>query len=123
MPSTKPSSLRRLFSVDGPLPPILLPICGALLTLAIAKGPAVAGEPAQPAAKTSTFFIAAKDGYGLSDCLASAGSCGRVVADSWCSAYGHGKARAWGATDDMTASIAGVISKAPKGKIAITCAE
>lgn len=116
-------TLRRLFSVDGPLPPILLPVCGALLTLAIAKGPVSAAETTSQAPKTFTFYIAAQSGYGLGDCLSSMGACGRIVADSWCSAKGYGKARAWGATEDMTASVKTVASRPPAGKIAITCAE
>ncbi|MGE3246049.1 MAG: hypothetical protein AB7F96_03245 [Beijerinckiaceae bacterium] len=117
--------LRRLFTQDGPLPPILLPLGGALLALAVARGSAHA-ETVAPAAesKTYTFFIAQNDGYGLSDCLTSTRACGRVVADSWCSAHGYGAATAWGRTDDMTASTGTPAIKAPpKGQIAVTCSE
>jgi hypothetical protein len=113
--------MRRLFSLDGPLPPVLLPICSALLSLAIAKGSAVA-DPAGHH-KTHTFFISMNDGYGLSNCLTTASACGKVVADSWCSAKGYGKARAWGASADITASIGGKALRAPANSIAVTCNE
>jgi hypothetical protein len=116
------SPMRRLFSLDGPLPPVLLPICGALLSLAVAKGPALA-ETATPPNKSYTFFISMNDGYGLTNCLTTASACGKVVADSWCSAKGYGKARAWGASADMTASIGGKMKPAPSNSIAITCNE
>ncbi len=133
--------MRRLFSVDGPLPPILLPVGGALLALALARSPAQAEpvlslgpapkltmraeiKPApQPVAKTKMFFISQKDGYGLSDCLLSGAQCGQVVANSWCSAHGLGIARAWGSTNDMTASTGSQSKAAPKDHIAVTCAE
>ena len=115
------SPMRRLFSLDGPLPPIFLPVCGALLSLAIAKGPAVA-EPS-PQEKTYTFFFSMNDGYGLSNCLTTASACGKVVAESWCSAKGYGKARAWGASADITASIGGKALRAPANSIAVTCNE
>lgn len=135
------SRMRRLFSHDGPLPPVLLPLGGALLALAVARGPAQAepvstafvapkaslralAKPAAPVpAKTKTFFISQKDGYGLSDCLTNGEACGRVVADSWCSAHGWGAAMAWGSTNDMTASVAGPAKATPKDHIAVTCAE
>lgn len=133
--------MRRLFSIDGPLPPILLPIGGALLALALSRGPAQADPvlaigpapkltmrvnslPApSPVQKTHTFFIAQKDGYGLSDCLLSGAACGQVVANSWCSAHGWGLAKVWGSTNDMTASTAGDAKAPPKDHIALTCAE
>lgn len=116
--------MRRLFSLDSPLPPILLPVCGALLSLAIARSPAAAAaQSIQPPVKTYTFFISMKDGYGLSNCLTTASACGRIVADSWCSAKGYGKARAWGNSSDMTASIGGKPQRAPAHSIAVTCNE
>ena len=41
------------------------------------------------------YEVAANDGYGLEECLAGS-ECGRVVADSWCEAHGHGHALAFG---------------------------
>lgn len=51
------------------------------------------------------FVIPESDGYGVSECLAQAGPCGKIVADSWCSAHGQGAALAWGKAEDITASI------------------
>jgi hypothetical protein len=42
------------------------------------------------------YVVAANDGYGLEDCLAAGNECGRVVADAWCEANGHGHALAYG---------------------------
>lgn len=63
------------------------------------------------------FIIAAADGYGVEDCLSEGGECGRVVADAWCEAHGHGAAIAFGPDDDVTgaipASVAGNKSQHP----------
>ena len=53
------------------------------------------------------FIIAAADGYGVEDCLAEGGECGRIVADAWCEAHGHGPALAFGVADDVTGAISG----------------
>jgi hypothetical protein len=58
------------------------------------------------AAEGHTFIIAATDGYGVEDCLAEGGDCGRVVADAWCEAHGHGAAISFGVADDVTGAIA-----------------
>ena len=42
--------------------------------------------------QTNTFVIAAAQGYGVEDCLAEGGECGRAVADAWCAAEGRGPA-------------------------------
>jgi hypothetical protein len=123
--------MRRLFSMDGPLPPLFLPLCGALLAIAIAKGPAQAIEAPAGTSKTYMIFIPQQDGYGVSDCMTSQSTCARVVADSWCSAKGYGKAIAWGAASDFTASIrktsgstaTKASAKPPAGSIAISCTE
>ena len=51
------------------------------------------------------LIIAAADGYGVEDCLAEGGECGRVVADAWCEAHGHAAAFAFGPADDATNAI------------------
>jgi len=61
----------------------------AALACAGATGAARAGE-------THEYEIAANDGYGLEDCLSTGGECGRVVADAWCEAHGHGHALSFG---------------------------
>ncbi len=58
------------------------------------------------AATVHTFIIAANDGYGVEDCLGEGGECGRVVADAWCEAHGHGAAISFGVADDVTGAIA-----------------
>lgn len=110
--------MRRLFSLDGPFPPILVPLVGLMLALAAARGPAVAAP-----GKTHSFIIPASEGYGIVNCFESGAKCGPVVADSWCSAHGYGKATAWGRTDDMTASLGTVTKRPAKGSLIITCGE
>src|ERR1700686_2716985 len=76
------------------------------------------------AAEGSTFIIAATDGYGVEDCLAERGECGRVVADAWCEAHGQGHARSYGLSDDVTGAIA--TSARPvksQGAYFITCGD
>ncbi len=66
---------------------ILLPL------LAVALG---AAAPGAARAATHDYEIAANDGYGLEDCLSAGSECGRVVADAWCEAHGHGHALTFG---------------------------
>ncbi len=47
------------------------------------------------------YVVAANDGYGLEDCLAAGNECGRVVADAWCEANGHGHALAYGSRSSL----------------------
>jgi hypothetical protein len=54
----------------------------------------------------NSFLVVATDGYGVEDCLAEGGECGRVVADAWCEAHGHGAAISFGVADDVTGAIA-----------------
>jgi hypothetical protein len=78
-----------------------------------------------------TFVISTSEGYGISDCLASDRTCGKIVADAWCEAHGRAHALAYGLAADITASIpsataAGAsnpaLAPADKGAIVITCA-
>jgi hypothetical protein len=63
----------------------------------------VAGLSAPARAEAShDYEIATNDGYGLEDCLAGGAECGRVVADAWCEAHGHGHALAYGLRSAMT---------------------
>lgn len=114
--------MRRIFTVDGPLPPLFVPILGAVIALAAARSPAAAQDhQANPA--TKTYVIAASEGYGVSDCFKSGNACGEIVASSWCESRGHGKPAAWGSTDDVTATIR-TSGRAPeKGSLIITCKE
>jgi hypothetical protein len=53
------------------------------------------------AGEAHSFIVAANDGYGIQDCLGEGGECGRVVADAWCEANGHGAALTFGRTGDV----------------------
>ena len=58
------------------------------------------------AAAAHAFIISAAAGYGVEDCLGEGGECGRIVADAWCEAHGHGAAISFGRAEDVTGSIA-----------------
>jgi hypothetical protein len=69
----------------------------------------VAGCAASACAETApsaAYVISDQEGYGLLECLTHKDDCGKIVADSWCAAHGHGVARAFGRADDVTASTA-----------------
>ena len=52
---------------------------------------------------SAAYVISDQDGYGLLECLTHKADCGKIVADSWCAAHGHGAASAFGRADDVTA--------------------
>ena len=80
------------------LPRIVLPLIGALALLAIA------GRH-QVQAATNSFVISDTEGYGITECLTNGSACGRVVADAWCEAHGHGVSVAFGRADDVTGAL------------------
>jgi hypothetical protein len=77
------------------------------------------------AESAATFVIPANDGYGLAECITAGKPCGRIVADAWCEAHGQGPARAFGRSEDITASIANASTKdaGPPGSIIVSCGE
>jgi hypothetical protein len=77
------------------------------------------------AAPVSTYVVSDQDGYGVMECLAQKSDCGKVVADAWCESHGHGPARAYGPSDDVTAAIpvSGSSQPIPAGATIIACAE
>lgn len=75
------------------LPPLIVPLLATALLFAAGAGSARAAN---------TFVIADGEGYGIMDCLTDGKSCGRVVADAWCEAHGHGAATSYGRASDIT---------------------
>jgi hypothetical protein len=65
-------------------------------------------------------MIAAAQGYGVEDCLAEGGECGRAVADAWCAAQGRGAALKFGRSEGGSGE-----SREPAGPrpYFITCGE
>jgi Na+-transporting NADH:ubiquinone oxidoreductase subunit NqrD len=61
----------------------------------------LAGQVGGRAEGAHSFIVAANDGYGVQDCLGEGGECGRVVADAWCEAHGHGAALAYQPVDEV----------------------
>jgi hypothetical protein len=84
------------------------------LLFALALGGAQAEQA--PTGPGHVFIIAAADGYGVEDCLGEGGECGRVVADAWCEAHGHGAAIAFGPADDVTDAIPGSVGSRNSGR-------
>ena len=110
--------MRRSLALDGALPHYFLPFVAAMIALASLKAPAQAQT-------SSSFVIAATDGYGVAECLTSGGQCGQIVANAWCEAHGFAEALAFGLASDVTATInrASAAPAPEKGAIIIRCKE
>ena len=88
----------------------------AAATLALLVTPAGA-EP-------RTFIVPDNDGYGLGDCLTQGptSSCGRMVADAWCSTQGLGRSAGFGRSDAKeTTATAGPGAPVKAGALYVTC--
>ncbi len=81
------------------LPRIILPLMAGLVLAAIA------GRSQVQAADRNSFVINDNEGYGITECLTNGTACGRIVADAWCEAHGHGQAVAFGRADDVTGAV------------------
>ena len=75
------------------------------------------------AGETHEYEIAGNDGYGLEDCLSSGSECGRVVADAWCEAHGHGASISYGPADDVTGAIQSAATHAAGAPYVISCSD
>lgn len=97
-------------------------LAGFILSAALCAAPMDSGG----AGEAHSFIIAANDGYGIQDCLGEGGECGRVVADAWCEAHGHGAAVAFGRAnpDDATGAIKVAATPAKGGEpYVVTCGD
>ena len=85
---------------------------------ALPEGPGAVAAPA-----LATFQVPDSDGYGVGDCLATGGECGRLVADAWCETHGYARAVEYGATlpDERARAITPVSTAQGAGSITITC--
>jgi hypothetical protein len=103
-------------------PRLVAPFVAGLL-LSAAYHPNAQAEPAQTAAQT--YVIADQDGYGVLECLTEASGCGKIVADAWCEAHGHGLSRGFGKAEDVTASTRASAPQQPlaPGAAVIACAD
>ncbi|WP_363347741.1 hypothetical protein [Methylocystis echinoides] len=90
-------------------------VAGALVAAALSAN-------AQAAPET---FLVPDDGYGVTECLKGKSDCGRIVADAWCEAHGHGPAQAYGRADDVTAAIPAAASRPSQqtDAMVIACAD
>jgi hypothetical protein len=89
------------------------------MVVALSAGCAARGQAAEAG---NSFVVVAADGYGVEDCLAEGEECGRVVADAWCEAHGHGPAISFGLADDVTGAITTkVAAEKPRNPYIIRC--
>lgn len=101
-------------------PRIFAPLVASLMIFAASATGALADADARTA-----YVISDQDGYGLLECLTQKADCGRIVANSWCEAHGHGAATAFGRAEDLTATIDAKAAQLPKkpGAALVACAE
>ena len=102
-----------------PRVPVLALLCfGAALA-----GPGLSGAQAA----NGDFVVTDDSGYGISECMKPGMDCGRVIADAWCEAHGHGHASAYALGDDVTGatkvSTGPAAPAAPPGSVIIHCGE
>ena len=71
----------------------------------------------------SGVYIIPAGGYSVDECLAKSAACGRVVANAWCEANGHGAARAFGAASDVTFSTTVEAKAPPRDAVVVACAD
>lgn len=96
-----------------------------MMALAASRAQSQAAEAAQAAAVHS-YVMPANDGYGITECIATRGACGRVVADAWCEAHGHAQAISYGRVEDVTGALAEPVAEQTAlepGAYVVTCAE
>lgn len=98
---------------------LLLPLAAGAALAAAYHGETRAAPP------RAVYLLSDNDGYGLSDCISQRRECGKIVADSWCEAHGHGPALAFGGAEDVTGAIAAnVRSSSPAaGAAVVSCAD
>jgi hypothetical protein len=102
-------------------PSILAPLLAGLLAAAVYNSRGLAA-PASPPPSRQVYVVSDHEGYGLIDCISQKRECGKVVADSWCEAHGHGRALAFGGADDVTGAIADSNTPRPPAGVAlVTC--
>ena len=68
-------------------------------------------------------YIVPAGGYSVDECLSRSAECGRVVANAWCEAHGHGQARAYGSASDITFSAGVAVKAPPRDAVVIACAD
>ena len=97
---------------------ILAPLLAGLLVAAAYQG----ASRAAPAPRNAVYVISDSEGYGLVECIVQKRDCGKIVADGWCEAHGHGPAVGFGVADDVTGAIS-ASSSASKPAAMVSCSE
>lgn len=99
-----------------PLAPLLALGASALLVLGMMANAAAQSLP-------HGVYVIPAGGYSVDECVAKSTDCGRVVANAWCEANGHGAARAFGVASDVTFSADARIKSPPPDAVVIACAD
>ena len=97
---------------------LLAPLLAGLLVAAAYQG----ASRAAPAPGNAVYLISDSEGYGLVDCIVQKRECGKIVADGWCEAHGHGPAVGFGVAEDVTGAIS-ASSSASKPAAMVSCSE
>jgi hypothetical protein len=76
-----------------------------------------------PISGPSQAVISTSDGYGVSECLTSGESCGRLVAQSWCRSNGYDRLAAIRPADseDVTSALGNVVTDGNGSSVVISC--
>jgi hypothetical protein len=100
----------------------------ALASACLAHAASAGSDGETPAKAPShvekTFLLPSSDGYGVGECLTTAGSeCGQVVANAWCESQGYAAANTFGiaAADEYTGAIDHAGPAPSERPIRITC--
>jgi hypothetical protein len=101
--------------------------CAAVIASAAGSLVILPNGTSRAAGKDATFLIPAAEGYGVADCLTTAGSeCGKVVADAYCEAQGFAKSESFGrvAAEDITGALeSAAVRPESERPIRISCAD
>jgi hypothetical protein len=97
---------------------LLAPLMAGLLIAAAYQGASRAAQTQ----RNAVYQISDSDGYGLVDCIVQKRECGKIVADGWCEAHGHGPAVGFGVAEDVTGAIT-ASGSAPISAAIVTCSE
>ncbi|HMK89414.1 MAG TPA: hypothetical protein VK446_07255 [Methylocystis sp.] len=106
---------------ESPWIRLLAPLAAAAALAAAFQGDARAAESPAPA-QSSVYVLSDSEGYGLVDCIAEKRECGKIVADSWCEAHGHGPALSYGGAGDVTGAVSAK-SRPIAGAAVVRCAD
>lgn len=104
---------------------VILSLGFALITACAVSFSVVPSAAPRAKSEQSVFILPPSDGYGMADCIAKAGECGRIVANAWCESKGYAKAAAYSVVSptDITGSVGSRGSSSAEPPVMISCAD